>query len=223
MPIFLRFRGFYLLLAMVLLGLLTGPSVHGQGRGRAVQLTGIVATGDSLLGVAGATVYVGRTGLGTVSNAYGYFSLAVLTGDSIVIRSLGFASQTIIIPKDYQPKSYSVIIQLRVDALLLGEVRVFPYATEGDFKKAYLALRLPGGTGRESEAQAEEQLLREIFVTRPVGAVANFRQTMQTQRYDYDRSLGRAPNQYSNNPLLNPFNWLRLIRQVKNGELKNKE
>jgi hypothetical protein len=32
-----------------------------------------------------------------------------------------------------------------------------------------------------------------------------------------------APNQYSNNPLLNPFSWLQLIQQVKNGELKKKE
>lgn len=221
MPISLRFRGLYLLLIGVLLvGLLASPSAYGQGRRRVVQFTGIVATGDSLLGVPGATVYVARTGLGTVSNAYGYFSLTVLTGDSIVIRSLGFATQNVVIPKGYQPKVYSVIIQLRADALLLGEVRVFPYSTERDFRRAYLALRLPGGTSREAAAKADEQLLRQIFVTQPVGAVANFRQTMQTQRYDYDRSLGRAPNQYSNDPLLNPFNWLRLIKQVKNGELK---
>ena len=219
---FLRFRGLFpLLVAVLLSGLLVGPSAYGQAGHRFVQFTGIVATGDSLLGVPGATVYVARTGLGTVSNAYGYFSLAVLTGDSIVVRSLGFAAQTVVIPKDYQQKSYSVVIQLRVDAQLLGEVRVFPYANERDFKKAYLALRLPGGRGREAAAKADEQLLRQVFVTQPVGAVANFRQTMQTQRYDDDRRLGRAPNQYSNDPLLNPFNWLRLIKQAKRGELKN--
>ena len=222
MPVSLRFRGLYFVVVGLLLsGLLAGPPAHGQGRHRVVQFTGIVVTGDSLLGVPGATVYVARTGLGTVSNAYGYFSLAVLTGDSIVIRSLGLATQTVVIPKDYQPKNYSVIIPLRVDALLLGEVRVFPYASERDFQEAYLALRLPGGTGREAATKADEQLLRQVFLTQPVGAVANFRQTMQTQRYDYDRSLGRAPNQYSNDPLLNPFNWLRLIKQVKRGELKN--
>ena len=155
MPISLRFRGLYLLLIGVLLvGLLASPSAYGQGRRRVVQFTGIVATSDSLLGVPGATVYVARTGLGTVSNAYGYFSLAVLSGDSIVIRSLGFATQNVVIPKGCQPKSYSVIIQLQADALLLGEVRVFPYSTERDFRRAYLALRLPGGTSREQTSSS---------------------------------------------------------------------
>jgi hypothetical protein len=35
--------------------------------------------------------------------------------------------------------------------------------------------------------------------------------------------MGIAPNPQSNNPLLNPFSWLQLIKQVKNGEFKKKE
>jgi hypothetical protein len=34
--------------------------------------------------------------------------------------------------------------------------------------------------------------------------------------------MGTAPNPQSNNPLLNPFSWLQLIKQVKNGDLKKK-
>jgi hypothetical protein len=55
-----------------------------------------------------------------------------------------------------------------------------------------------------------------------MGATANFRQTMANQSLDYDRKMGMAPNQYSNNPLLNPFSWLQLIQQVKKGEFKKK-
>jgi len=60
-----------------------------------------------------------------------------------LIRSLGYANQTIVIPAAYQRLSYSVIVQLKEDATVLPEVRVFPYTTERDFKKAFLALRLP--------------------------------------------------------------------------------
>jgi hypothetical protein len=134
-----------------------------------VQFTGIVASGDSLLGVPGATMYVPMAGRGTSSNAYGYFSLAVLAGDSIVIRSLGYANQTIIIPADYQRQSYSVIVQLREDATVLPEVRVFPYSTERDFKKAFLALRLPTERGSRAAENLNEQLMRRIFNTQPVG------------------------------------------------------
>ncbi|WP_046244203.1 carboxypeptidase-like regulatory domain-containing protein [Hymenobacter terrenus] len=224
MPDSLRLRRFSLLFAVALLGvlLLAAPSAHAQGKRRVIQFTGIVATGDSLLGVPGATIYVPKAGRGTASNSYGYFSMAVLAGDSIVIRSLGYANQTIVIPPDFQRQSYSVIIQLKEDATMLGEVRVFPYTTERDFKKAFLALRLPTERGSAAADNLNEELMNRIFRTQPMGAVANFRQTMQTQQYDYDRRQGMAPNQYSNNPLLNPFSWLQLIQQVKRGEFKKK-
>ena len=221
---FLRLRRFSFFLALVLLGglLLAAPAAHAQGKRKIIQFTGIVASGDSLLGVPGATIYVPKAGRGTSSNAYGYFSMAVLAGDSIVIRSLGYANYTIKIPADYQRQSYSVIVTLTEDATLLGEVRVFPYTTERDFKKAFLALRLPTERGSAAADNLNAELMQRIFRTQPVGAVANFRQTMQLQSYDQDRRNGIAPNQYSNNPLLNPFSWLQLVQQVKKGDFKKK-
>ena len=224
MPDFLRLHRLLFVFAVALLGglLLTAPAAHAQGKRKVIQFTGIVASGDSLLGVPGATIYVPKAGRGTASNAYGYFSMAVLAGDSVVIRSLGYANETIIIPADFQRQSYSVIISLREDATMLGEVRVFPYTTERDFKKAFLALRLPTERGNAAAANLNEELMNRIFRTQPMGAVANFRQSMQQQQYNYDARQGMAPNQYSNNPLLNPFSWLQLIQQVKKGEFKKK-
>lgn len=215
---------FLLLLSLVLLtGWLAAPRVRAQGSRRVVQFTGIVASGDSLLGVPGASIYVPKAGRGTTSNAYGYFSMPVLAGDSIVFRSLGYRNQTIIIPQDYQRQSFSVIISLKEDATVLPEVRVFPYATEKDFKRAFLALKLPDERGTNNADNLNEQVMRRIFNTMPVGPVANYRQTMANQQLDYDRRIGIAPNPYSNNPLLNPFSWLQLVKQVKNGEFKKRD
>ncbi len=224
MPDFPRLPSFALLLAVALLGtlLLAAPAAHAQGKRRVIQFTGIVASGDSLLGVPGATVYVPKAGRGTSSNAYGYFSLAVLAGDSIVIRSLGYTNQTVVIPADFQRQSYSVVVQMVEDATVLGEVRVFPYTTEREFKKAFLALNLPTERGSRAAENLNEQTMRRIFNAQPMSAAANFRQSMQTQAFDYDRKMGMAPNQYTNNPLLNPFSWLQLVQQVKKGEFKRK-
>jgi len=224
MPDFLRLRRFPLFFAAAAFGLLllAAPAAHAQGKRKVIQFTGIVANGDSLLGVPGATVFVPKAGRGTATNAYGYFSLAVLAGDSIVIRSLGYANQTIVIPADYQRQSYSVVVQLLEDATVLPEVRVFPYTTERDFKKAFLALRLPTERGSRAADNLNEQVMRRIFNAQPMSATANFRQTMNQQSYNYDAHMGMAPNQYSNNPLLNPFSWLQLIQQVKKGEFKKK-
>ena len=225
MPDFLRLRRFSLFCVVALLGalLLAAPAARAQGKRKIIQFTGIVASGDSLLGVPGATVFVPKAGRGTATNAYGYFSLAVLAGDSIVIRSLGYANQTIVIPAAYQRLSYSVVVQLLEDATVLPEVRVFPYTTERDFKKAFLALRLPTERGSRAAENLNEQVMRRIFNAQPMSATANFRQAMQMQQLDLDRRNGIAPNQYTSNPLLNPFSWLQLIQQVKKGEFKKKD
>jgi hypothetical protein len=198
-------------------------AVQAQGQQRVVQFTGIVATGDSLLGVPGATVFVPKAGRGTATNAYGYFSLPVLAGDSIIIRSLGYRNQYVVIPPDYPRQSYSVIVQLREDVTVLPEVRIFPYATEKAFKEAFLALRLPKERGSSAAENLNQDILRRIFNNAPVTSMGNYRQTMQMQQMDQQRRMGMGPSPYTNNPLLNPFSWLQLIKQVKDGEFKKKE
>lgn len=205
---------------IVLTGLLAAPRAWAQGKRQIVQFTGIIASGDSLLGVAGASIYVPKAGRGTNSNAYGYFSMAVLAGDSIVVRSLGYRNQTVVIPADYQRQSFSVIISLKEDATVLPEVRVFPYTTEQAFKRAFLAMRPADERGSSAAENLNEDLMRKIFNSQPMGATANYRQTMSQQQYNLDRRMGTAPNPQSNNPLLNPFSWLQLIKQVKNGDFK---
>lgn len=210
--------------ALVLLaGWLLPAAAQAQGQQRVVQFTGIVATGDSLLGVPGAAIFVPKAGRGTATNAYGYFSLPVLAGDSIIIRSLGYRNQYVVIPPDYSRQSYSVIVQLREDVTVLPEVRIFPYATEKAFKEAFLALRLPKERGSSSAENLNQDILRRIFNNAPVTSMGNYRQTMQMQQLEQQRRMGMGPSQYSNNPLLNPFSWLQLIKQVKDGEFKKKE
>jgi hypothetical protein len=223
MPDLIRFRTLWLALTLAVVALLSAAParVQAQGQRRVVQFTGIIATGDSLLGVPGATVFVPKAGRGTATNAYGYFSLPVLTGDSIVIRSLGYRNQTVVIPAAYPRQSYSVIVQLKEDATVLPEVRIFPYATEKAFKEAFLALKLPTERGSAAAENLNASVMRRMFNNLPVTSMGNYRQTMQNQQYNQDRRMGTAP--YTNNPLLNPFSWLQLINQVKSGEFKKKE
>lgn len=224
MSVVVRFRFFLLSVLLVCAAVLLRPTgAQAQGQRRVVQFSGIVATGDSLLGVPGAAVFVPKAGRGTATNAYGYFSLPVLAGDSIIIRSLGYRNQYVIIPEDYQRQSYSVIVSLREDATVLPEVRIFPYATEKQFKEAFLALKLPTERGSAAAENLNEQVMRRMFNNLPVTSMGNYRQTMQNQQYDHSRRMGTAPSPYTSNPLLNPFSWLQLINQVKNGEFKKKE
>lgn len=224
MSVVVRFSSWLAACALVVLATCLLPAAaRAQGQQRVVQFTGIVATGDSLLGVPGATVFVPKAGRGTATNAYGYFSLPVVAGDSIVIRSLGYRNQYVVIPPDYPRQSYSVIVQLREDVTVLPEVRIFPYATEKAFKEAFLALRLPKERGTSTAENLNQDILRRIFNNAPVTSMGNYRQTMQMQQLEQQRRMGMGPSPYTNNPLLNPFSWLQLIKQVKDGEFKKKE
>ncbi|GEO04907.1 hypothetical protein AAE02nite_25710 [Adhaeribacter aerolatus] len=209
-------------LLLVLFGFLATTEVKAQGKPKVVQFSGIVATGDSLYGVPGVTVYVPKAGRGTVTNDYGYFSLAVLAGDSIVVRAVGYRHLTVKIPRNYDKQSYSVVLELKEDVNVLPEVRVWPYPTEKDFKQAFMNLKLPTKDLTGPERSLNEKLMAEIFNNTPVSASANFRNTMDMQQLQYDRNRGIAPNPYTNNPLLNPLSWFKFINQVKNGDLKRK-
>lgn len=75
MSVSFSFRTAFAGVAMVLLLLLSGSAAQAQGQRRVVQFSGIIATGDSLLGVPGAAIFVPKAGRGTLTNEYGYFSL----------------------------------------------------------------------------------------------------------------------------------------------------
>lgn len=220
-------REFYRL-AVILFGLLflssffALPQAQAQGKPKVVQFSGIVASGDSLYGVAGVTVYVPKAGRGTITNDYGYFSMPVLAGDSVVIRAVGYRHLTVKIPKNYDKQSYSVVLELKEDANVLPEVRIFPYPTEKDFKQAFLKLKLPNKDITGPERSLNPEVLAMIFRNTDIGSGANFRHTMDMQQLERDRRNGIAPNPYNNNPLLNPLSWMKFIQQIKNGDLKKK-
>jgi signal peptidase I len=212
-----------LVLLLVLAGcFFSAADTHAQGKPKVVQFSGIVATGDSLFGVPGVTVYVPKAGRGTVTNDFGYFSMPVLAGDSVVVRAVGYKHLTVVIPRTYDKQSYSVVLELKEDMNVLPEVRVWPYPTEKDFKQAFMNLKLPNRDLTGAERSLNEKVLAQIFNNTDVGTSANFRNTMDMQQLQLDRRNGVAPNQYNNNPLLNPFAWMKFINQIKNGDLKKK-
>ena len=214
-------RGIFIFLISCL-ALLLPEKVAAQGKAAVVQFSGIVASGDSLYGVPGVTVYVPKAGRGTVTNEYGYFSMPVLAGDSVVVRALGYKHLTVIIPRNYSQQSYSVVLELKEDATLLPEVRVFPYPTERDFKQAFMKMKTPDRDLTGPERSLSQEVVAAIFNNSPMTPSQNYRHAMDMQQLDRDRRNGIAPNPRTNNPLLNPFAWMKFIQQVKNGDLKKK-
>lgn len=187
-------------------------------KNKIIQFSGLVVGGDSLYGIPYVTIFVPKSGRGTVTSSVGYFSLPVIKGDSVVIKALGFKEKNLIIPESPEGK-LSVIIELKEDSLLMPSVEIMPWPTERIFKEALLSLKLPHQDLDNLHKNLNEQVMkRMLYTTAPDGAT-NHKYFMQQQmirqenKMTYDRTI---PN------LTNPFAWKKFITQVKRGELKNK-
>ena len=182
---------------------------------RVIQVSGLVVGGDSLYGIPGVHVYIPKAGRGTVTSAVGYFSMPVLQGDSIVIRSMGYKEKSYVVPHE-NADQLSVIIQLNEDTTLLPEVLIFPYPTERLFKEAFMALKLPETDMDNMHRNLNDQVLkRMLYNAKPDGSQMHsyyMQQQIQKQDYKYNSPTFN---------FLNPFAWSQFIKSVKQGGLKN--
>jgi hypothetical protein len=191
--------------------------VKAQGKEPIIQFSGIIIGGDNSEPVAGAHIYVPKAGRGTSTNPYGFFSMPVMVGDSIIISSIGYQRQFYVIPAKNE-KGYSVIIELQSDVTTLPVVEVYPYPTEELFKEAFLALQMPDEKMQQAmRKNLDQQLLYQMSVAAGPGAGESFRNFSSQQQY-YNANRNFAPTLQ----LLNPFAWAQFIKQVKNGDLKKK-
>lgn len=213
----MKLNYFYCLYIFILF-LIPSYEATAQGGSSVIQFSGIIVGEDSTSGVPGVHIYVPKAGRGTTSNQYGYFSMPVLEGDSIVISTIGYGRQHYIVP-DSEGESITVVVELTADTTFLPMVEIFPYPTEELFKEAILALELPEQLDKDSPNMGEDVLAR-MFRDMPMDGSMNHSYYMDQQ---FNQMHNRFSNPYYNNPLLNPINWAKFIKSIKNGDLKKKK
>lgn len=184
---------------------------------RIVQVSGLVVTGENSVGLPGVHFYIPKAGRGVSTNAYGYFSIPTLAGDSAIISSVGFKKQWYVVPND-ERQSISVVIYMQADTTQLPVVEVFPFATEKDFKDAFLSLKLPESDMEHMRRNLDENTLARMRYEMPMNGSMNHTYFMNQQISKIENTRFAPTNQ-----LLNPFAWARFIESVKRGDLKRKE
>ena len=190
---------------------------QAQGKSTVVQLSGLVLGEDSTSALMGVNVYVPAAGRGTATNQYGYFSLPVLPGDSIVFSTVGYKRQYYIVPQQ-QRESSTIIVELPIDTTYLPAITVFPFPSEEVFKEAVLALNLSDNDQYANmRDNLNEDLLARMFAAMPMDGSMNHRYFMNQQFYQMNNGVGPRPN-----PLLNPFAWGEFIKSIKRGDFKKK-
>jgi hypothetical protein len=188
-------------------------------RHRVIQLSGLVVSGDSSYGVPGVSVYVPKAGRGAITSNVGYFSFPVISGDSVVVKSLGYKEKNFIVPAIADDK-LSIIVELMEDTLIMPVVEIFPYPTEKLFKEAILSLKLPEQDLDNMHKNLNEQVMKRMLYTMDHDGTMNHKYYMQQQVY---RQETKMMNPAYNHNFFNPFAWGKFIQSIKNGDLKIKQ
>jgi len=187
-----------------------------QGEKKIVQVSGLVVSSDSsAYGIIGAYIYVQKSGRGTISNRYGYFSFPALAGDEIIVSHLGYKQQRLLVPNDTS-NSVSLLIQLVQDTTVLPIIEVTYFPTEKEFKKAILDADVShNNTARKN---LNGQILERLFVNSDMSASENFTYYMNRQIIANEQKY-LAPY----NPLMDPFAWGRAIKDIVKAVKKKKK
>ncbi|WP_428657105.1 carboxypeptidase-like regulatory domain-containing protein [Runella sp.] len=212
----------FILILAIMLSATVSSEVKAQGQVKSIMFTGRVVGVKGTQTLGKAYIFIPRAGRGTLADPEGYFALPVFPGDSIVFSYLGYQKQYHIIPRRHMEESYSAIILMKEDVKTLAEVKVYPYATEEEFKKAFVAMKLPDEFERNNlEQNTRQELLMQLAAVTPLSAAGNYRNFMDQQIFGRENAANRSFTTAI--PFLNPFAWAKFINSVKNGDLKKKD
>jgi hypothetical protein len=204
---------------IICFSLLASGWAHAQDQRerKVVQLSGIILNADSTDAVPGVNIYVPKKGRGTSSGRFGYFSMPVLEGDSVVFSFIGLKRQTYKVPENMNDDRISLILTMELDEIALEEIEVMPYPSEKEFKEAVLAMSVVDPMTISGSNMSPEMLLRAAEMM-PASGNENFRYFQQGLMQQNQDLYGPRPLR-----LLDPFAWAQFIRSIKRGDLKRRD
>ncbi|MCF8373499.1 MAG: carboxypeptidase-like regulatory domain-containing protein [Bacteroidales bacterium] len=182
-----------------------------------IQLYGVIRN-DSLKSIPFSTIAVLNTGRGTASDFWGYFSIAVNSGDTIQFSSVGFKRQLYIVPNGLEGTHQGHDVMLETDTIMLAEATVFPWSTYDQFLQAVVDLELADEDMENARRNIQLMQRQMIDDEYQVDASLNYKYFMG-QKYNDAYTAGQFPSV----SLLNPFAWAQFFQALKSGLFKSKK
>jgi hypothetical protein len=182
---------------------------------RLIQLSGVVISSDSLQEMPYAAVYNKTTKRGLIADIYGFFSIVVQPGDTILFRYFGHKPSAYFVPDTLNESRYSIIHMMQIDTLQLKEVVIYPWPSKEAFAQYFVEMNPYDDAMLRAQKQLSGQSLAAIASKVPSDAslsYGNVTNSNNTRLY----TMGQSPV----NNLLNPFAWASFLQKWRSGELK---
>ena len=188
-----------------------------------VQFSGVVVTADSLRPVPFANISVAKTGRGTTSDYWGFFSLVVHKNDIVTFSAVGYKSGLFRIPDTLTQNRYSLIQVMSSDTIMLTETVIYPWPSKEQFRHAFLTLKIPDDDIEIARRNLAYMEMREIYGRNYDPERYGFTPGQSYHNYmsaQADKLYYRGQTMPNN--LLNPIAWAKFIQAWKRGDFKKK-
>ncbi len=187
-----------------------------------VQFSGVIVNRDSNTVVPFVTI-TNQTQdkyTGYIANYKGYFSFVVHEGDSLDFTAVGFAKQTLVIPNNLPDDKYTVQVRMKQEVISLPMVRVYPWASEEEFKKEFLTMKIA-----DDDLEIAKKNVSGPSIMAMAATLQRDGQEMQSMNFRnrHLTMMNKNINQRYANPLLNPFAWGAFIQQITQGDKKREK
>lgn len=192
--------------------LFIASAVFAQQERPIVQFSGVIHNSDSTAVIVPYVSIVNTTNKNQVniSNYKGYFSFPAHEQDTVRFSCVGYASTTVIIPANVANKSYTIEVDLKPEIINLPVFKVFPWATTEEFRKDFISMKIAD----DDLAIAQKNLSR--------ASILSLQKTLPrdgSEMNGFQDFHNSVANSHSiTNPLLNPFNWGSLIKEISEGD-----
>jgi hypothetical protein len=179
-----------------------------------IQLSGVIVSSDSLTQLPFATVFNRQSRRGTIADYYGFFSLVVLPGDTLMFSYYGYKTSSFIVPDTLKENRYSMIHMMYENAEELPEYTVYPWPSREDFARAFLEMKPYDDALRRAQKQLSgESLALAAGRLSTDGSLTYSWQVNQQNTKLY--TMGQSPV----NNLFNPYSWASFMQAWKTGKL----
>lgn len=181
---------------------------------RLIQLSGVVVSSDSLGQLPFTTVFDKGSRRGTLADYYGFFSLVVMPGDTLIFNYYGYKMSSFIVPDTLKENRYSIIHMMYPDTIELPSVTVYPWPSREDFARAFVEMKPYDDALRRAQNQLSGESLAFVAARLSSDASLSYGWT-QNQNNTRLYTMGQSPV----NNLLNPYAWASFLQAWKSGQL----
>ncbi|MBK8954668.1 MAG: carboxypeptidase-like regulatory domain-containing protein [Saprospiraceae bacterium] len=185
-----------------------------------VQFSGIVYQKDRdiLSPLPYVNVGILRNRQATYTNEYGFYSIAVQAGDTLLFQYLGFKNKKYTLPLELPGNSLYAEIILERDTFQLSKATVYPIPSKEHFKQEFLAMDVRD----EMKEIAQKNLASDVLAWIEPGVAPDPGEGVSAY-FRTQANKAVYAGQFQPLQIFNPLAWIDFINALKKGEFKKKK